>query len=63
MPGDYDAALIIADGLSATAVDRHALPLPAACRELLERGSFGPIRASLLVWRERHSCTVVGLTP
>ena len=28
-----------------------------------ERGSFGPIRASELVWRERHFCTVVGLMP
>ena len=25
----------------------------------LDRGSFGPIRASVLVWRERHFCTVV----
>ncbi|GJD71365.1 hypothetical protein MMMDOFMJ_4321 [Methylobacterium gnaphalii] len=29
----------------------------------LERGSFGPIRASVLVWRQRHFCTVEGLMP
>ncbi|GJE15304.1 hypothetical protein FOHLNKBM_6387 [Methylobacterium longum] len=29
----------------------------------LDRGSFGPIRASVLVWRERHFCTVVALMP
>jgi len=33
--GDYDAALVIADGLSAPAVHRHAVPLLEALRGLL----------------------------
>ena len=41
--------------------DDDRLVLQAAAR--VERGSFGPIRASVLVWRERHFCTVVGLIP
>lgn len=29
----------------------------------LGRDAFGPIRASVLVWREHHLCTVVELMP
>ena len=29
----------------------------------LEWSAFGPIRASVQVWRERHFCTVVALMP
>lgn len=36
-PGDYDAAIVVADGLSALAVNRHAAPLLAALAPLLDR--------------------------
>lgn len=42
--GDWDAVLILADGLSATAVHHHALPLVEALRaELSEGWSFAPV--------------------
>lgn len=41
--GDYDAVLILADGLSATAVHRHAGPLLDALLPLLEGWKLAPI--------------------
>jgi ethanolamine ammonia-lyase small subunit len=41
--GDYDAALILADGLSATAVHRHAGPVLDALLPLLEGWKLAPI--------------------
>ena len=41
--GDYDAALIVADGLSATAVHRHAGPVLDALLPLLEGWNLAPI--------------------
>lgn len=40
VPGDYDAALVIADGLSAAAVHRHAMPLLEALLPRLERDGW-----------------------
>lgn len=40
VPGDYDAALVIADGLSATGVHRHAVPLLKALLPGLEREAW-----------------------
>jgi ethanolamine ammonia-lyase small subunit len=44
--GDWDAALIVADGLSATAVHRHAMPL------------MEELRAQLEDWRVAQVCVV-----
>jgi ethanolamine ammonia-lyase small subunit len=41
--GDYDAAIILADGLSAAAVDRHAGPVLDALLPLLEGWNLAPI--------------------
>lgn len=41
--GDYDAVIILADGLSATAVNRHAWPLVDALLPLLEGWKLAPI--------------------
>jgi ethanolamine ammonia-lyase small subunit len=41
--GDYEAVLIIADGLSATAVHRHAGPVLDALLPLLEEWKLAPI--------------------
>lgn len=43
MPGDYDAAVVIADGLSALAVERHAVPLLDALRPRLEGWRLAPL--------------------
>jgi len=42
-PGDYDAVLILADGLSATAVHRHAGPVLDALLPLLDGWKLAPI--------------------
>jgi ethanolamine ammonia-lyase small subunit len=42
-PGDYDAVLILADGLSATAIHRHAGPVLDALLPLLERWKLAPL--------------------
>jgi ethanolamine ammonia-lyase small subunit len=42
-PADYDAALIAADGLSAAAVHRHAIPLLQELIPLLENWRIAPL--------------------
>ena len=42
-PGNYDTAIVIADGLSALAVDRHALPLLEEVRALLQGWRLAPL--------------------
>ena len=46
-PGDYDAALVIADGLSAPAVHHHAAPLLDALLPLLEDWRLAPLTVVL----------------
>ncbi len=46
-PGDYDAALVIADGLSAPAVHHHAAPLLDALLPLLEGWRLAPLTVVL----------------
>jgi len=41
--GDFDAVIIVADGLSATAVDRHARPVIDALEPLLEGWRIAPL--------------------
>lgn len=42
-PGDYDLALVIADGLSARAVDHHAVRVAKLCIEKLPHWRIAPI--------------------
>lgn len=42
-PGEWDAALIVADGLSATAVHHHAIPLIEALWPLIEGWRIAPV--------------------
>ena len=46
-PGDYDAALVIADGLSAPAVHHHAAPLLDVLLPLLEGWRLAPLTVVL----------------
>ncbi|MCQ4162729.1 ethanolamine ammonia-lyase subunit EutC [Roseomonas sp. GC11] len=43
VPGAWDAVFILADGLSATAVQRHAVPLLEATLERLPGWKIGPV--------------------
>jgi ethanolamine ammonia-lyase small subunit len=45
--GDYDAAIVIADGLSAPAVHRHAVPLLEALRPCLADWRMAPLSVVL----------------
>ena len=42
-PGPYDLALVVADGLSALAVERHAAPLVATLLPLLDSWRIAPL--------------------
>jgi ethanolamine ammonia-lyase small subunit len=42
-PGEHEVVFVIADGLSATAVRRHAVPFLKACIERLSGWSIAPI--------------------
>lgn len=48
-PGDYDAAIVIADGLSATAVHRHAMPLLEALMPRLEAEAWKPAPLTIVL--------------
>jgi ethanolamine ammonia-lyase large subunit len=47
IPGDYDAGIVIADGLSATAVHHHAPGMIAALMPLLEGWRMAPLVVAL----------------
>jgi ethanolamine ammonia-lyase small subunit len=42
-PGDWDAAIVVVDGLSATAVHRHAIPVIQALKPRMEDLQVAPI--------------------
>jgi ethanolamine ammonia-lyase small subunit len=51
-PGDYDAAIVVADGLSALAANRHAAPLlealmPLLAAEMAEAWRMAPLTVAL----------------
>lgn len=42
-PGDYDVAVVIADGLSAVAANSNALPVYAELRRIMDGSTFAPV--------------------
>lgn len=42
-PGDYDVAVVIADGLSAVAANSNALPVYAELRRIMDGAAFAPV--------------------